>query len=62
MKKKLLPIVFVLTAMFCMIAAPGCTAERGSSHADTAYSALFNDETYVWQDFMFPTNRTSGRQ
>ena len=25
-------------------------------------SAGFNEEHYIWESFLFPTNRTSGRQ
>ena len=64
MRKKILAIAFVLSTMFCcMIATPGCTAtKRCPCLTKTIYATPFNEETYVWQDFMFPTNRTSGRQ
>jgi hypothetical protein len=39
----------------------GCTSSKQSSEQipqGMIFSSSFNEENYVWESFMFPTNRT----
>lgn len=47
----------------------GCTTNQPctdyhvpSQHIQNSARSGFNEETYVWEQLMFPTNRTSGVQ
>ena len=42
------------------IALAGCCSD--DNVAEMTFGSSFNQETYVWESFMFPTNRTTGAQ
>ena len=48
-----------------ILALAGCSSERFDRNVPrgtaVASPASFSDETYVWEGFLFPTNRTTGR-
>jgi outer membrane PBP1 activator LpoA protein len=60
---KLLSIV-VLAALLigCTTASADKAQANSTTNQTMTCSGKFNEESYIWQSFLFPTNRTSGVQ
>lgn len=60
MKKIIIGMLIVLSA-----AIYGCKTEDSYQKPCTTNSCMqssFNQETYIWENIFFPTNRTTGKQ
>ena len=60
--KKIAVIMFIASLL-----AAGCACKEKKTFSDqpamtnVIQSADFNQEHYIWEQFLFPTNRTTGR-
>lgn len=58
-------IVRLLAVSLAFLALSGCTSDKfkGNVPRRTVVTSpfYFSDENYVWEDFLFPTNRTTRR-
>ncbi len=55
--KKVIAIIAIAT----IIMAIGCKCKQDPAISfDAGHNVHFNQETYVWESFVFPTNRTEG--
>ena len=58
--------IFFAVAACVLLGIVGCetapTVVYDNSTPKVTTSAAFNQETFVWEYFLFPTNRTTGAQ
>lgn len=58
-------IMKLLVISLVLLTFSGCSSEKFDQNVPcgtiVTSPASFYDETYVWEDFMFPTNRTTRR-
>jgi len=56
--------MLMLVSLACATTMIGCKSDDAANNSNnkTMMSAGFNEETYIWESFLFPTNRTSGKQ
>ena len=64
--KNLFKLLSVVVLAVLLIGCTTTTADKAEANSSTnqtmSCSGKFNEESYIWQSFLFPTNRTSGVQ
>lgn len=60
--KKTLSMLLAICMLLTLVGCKSNISDYENIQNKTQMRSSFNDEVYVWESFLFPTNRTTGVQ